>query len=917
MEKTYNPSLIEPKYQKLWAQQRLFSSDANPKNPPNNAYCIMLPPPNITGSLHMGHAFQHTIMDILARYHRAKGEQTLWQPGTDHAGIATQMVVERQLAAEKTTRQSLGRDKFIDRIWDWKQKSGGRITTQMRRLGASVDWEKERFTLDEGLSAAVKKVFIQLYNEGLIYRGKRLVNWDPILQTALSDLEVTAEPENGFMYYIRYPFADENGFMEIATTRPETILADGALAVNPADKRYKNMVGKWVKVPLTTRKIPIVADDYVEAEFGTGCVKITPAHDFNDWEVGKRHKMEIINLFSVDAKMSENAPKAYQGLDRFVARKQIINDLEAAGLLIETKPHKLTPPRGDRSGAILEPYLTDQWFVKIAPLAAPAIAAVKNGDIKFVPKNWDKTYFNWMENINDWCISRQIWWGHRIPAWYDENGKIYVADSLKEAQNQAGKNAKLTQDNDVLDTWFSSALWPFSTLGWPEKTADLARFYPTNILVTGFDIIFFWVARMIMFGLKFTGAVPFTEIYITGLIRDNHGQKMSKSKGNVLDPIDLIDGISLENLLKKRTENMMQPKMQAKISKQTKAEFPHGIPAFGTDALRFTFAALASFGRDIKFDFKRVEGYRNFCNKLWNASRFVIMQFEGEKINSNSELSVADKWIISRLQNTKIKVAKHLADYRFDLMSKELYEFVWNDYCSWYLELSKPLLQNDFSKPSSQATLLKVLDEILILLHPIIPFITEEIFAQLQILSGSKSQSLSLEKYPEVQMNLISAAAEEEIQWLQTFTLGVRKIRSEMNISPAKLLPCFVQNIGPREQKYLQNHTKSLNSLAKLASIEQLENQQTAPESAIALVDEMKILIPLAGLIDKKQEIERLNKEIEKLEKQKNQFESKLNNAKFVNSAPAEVVEKEKQRLAASEKAISKLASQLSKISNL
>jgi len=915
MEKTYNPEQIEAKYRSLWEDQNLFSSDSNSTS--ENAYCIMLPPPNVTGSLHMGHAFQHTIMDVLTRYHRGKGEQTLWQPGTDHAGIATQMVVERQLAAQDITRHDVGREKFIDKIWDWKEQSGGTITSQMRRLGASVDWERERFTMDEGLSDAVKKVFVQLHDEGLIYRGKRLVNWDPVLHTAVSDLEVISVEEQGSLWHMRYPITDTDEAMVVATTRPETMLGDSAVAVHPDDKRYTHLIGKTIDLPLTDRKIPIIADDYVDIEFGTGCVKITPAHDFNDYEMGQRHHLDIINILTDDAKINDTVDSAYVGMDRFEARKQIVTDLDGQGLIEKIEPHKLMVPRGDRTHAVIEPYMTDQWFVKIAPLAQPAIDAVKNGDIRFIPENWNKTYFNWMDNIQDWCISRQIWWGHRIPAWYDNDGNIFVANSLKEAQEQAGEDTKLRQDEDVLDTWFSSALWPFSTLGWPDKTPELSRFYPTDVLVTGFDIIFFWVARMIMFGLKFTGEVPFKDIYITGLIKDGQGQKMSKSKGNVLDPIDLIDGISLEDLLTKRTQGMMQPKMAEKIKKQTKQEFADGIPAFGTDALRFTFAALASFGRDIKFDLKRVEGYRNFCNKLWNASRFVLMKLEGEAINTNASLSIADEWILSRLQATKVNVEKHLSDYRLDLMSHELYEFVWHDYCDWYLELSKPLLVNESTKAGTQATLVKVLDEMITLLHPIIPFITEEIYEQCQTLLGNKQKSLMTQAYPEVENSLISNKAETEVKWLQTFILGIRQIRGEMNIPPSKPLPCFVQNISDIDQRCLDTHAQLLSSLAKLESIQQLSVNDDAPESATALVGEMKVLIPLAGLIDKDQEIARLNKEIEKLEKQKIQFSAKLNNEKFTNGAPEAVVNKEKEKLTSVESAIIDLSSQLKKISAL
>ena len=915
MEKTYNPHQIEAKYRDIWEQGDFFSSKTNPHS--KDAYSIVLPPPNVTGSLHMGHAFQHTIMDVLTRYHRGKGDQTLWQPGTDHAGIATQMVVERQLAQQNITRHEVGREQFIEKIWDWKEKSGGTITSQMRRLGASVDWDRERFTMDDGLSDAVQKVFVDLFNEGLIYRGKRLVNWDPVLLTAVSDLEVINTEEQGSLWHMCYPVADSNETLVVATTRPETMLGDSAVAVHPSDERYQHLIGKLVDLPLTNRQIPIIADDYVDMEFGTGCVKITPAHDFNDYEMGQRHNLEIINILTDDAEINTGAPEAYQGLDRFIARKQIVNDLKELNLLEKIEPHTLMTPRGDRTNAVIEPYMTDQWFVKIQPLADPAIDAVKNGDIRFVPNNWQKTYFNWMDNIQDWCISRQIWWGHRIPAWYDENGKIYVANSLEEAQTQAGTGVILKQDEDVLDTWFSSALWPFSTLGWPEKTPELSRFYPTNVLVTGFDIIFFWVARMIMFGLKFAGDVPFKDIYITGLIRDGQGNKMSKSKGNVLDPIDLIDGITLEALLEKRTQGMMQPKMAEKIRKQTEKEFADGIPSFGADALRFTFAALASFGRDIKFDLKRVEGYRNFCNKLWNASRFVLMKLEDQKIDSSANISTSDEWILSRLQHTKIAVEKHLADYRLDLMSQTLYEFVWHDYCDWYLELSKPLLDDENTRAGTQATLIKVLNEILTLLHPIIPFITEEIFEQCQNLSDNDTQRLIITAYPEVDQSLISEDSEAQITWLQDFILGVRQIRGEMNIAPGKPLPCFIQNSNDIDKDYLQNNHSILTTLAKLEDITQLSPSDEAAESATALVGEMKILIPLAGLIDKDQEISRLNKEIEKLTKQQQQFSGKLNNEKFVSSAPEAVVAKERQKLHSVEQALSDLGQQLDKISTL
>ena len=915
MEKTYNPELIEQKYRELWEKGDLFSSNTNSSS--KEAFSIVLPPPNVTGSLHMGHAFQHTIMDVYTRYNRSKGNQTLWQPGTDHAGIATQMVVERQLSMDNISRHDLGREKFTEKVWDWKSQSGGTITSQMRRLGASVDWDRERFTMDESLSQAVRKVFIELYNEGLIYRGKRLVNWDPVLLTAVSDLEVISKEESGYLWHIKYQVVDSEEILVVATTRPETMLGDSAVAVHPDDERYQHLIGKSINLPLSNRQIPIIADDYVDMEFGTGCVKITPAHDFNDYEIGQRHNLEVINILTDDAKINSNAPVQYQDLDRFEARKTIIADLEKQNLIEKIDPHTLMVPRGDRTNSIIEPYMTDQWFVKVKPLAEPAIEAVKNGSIRFVPENWEKTYFNWMENIEDWCISRQIWWGHRIPAWYDKEGNYYVADSLEEAQIQAGIGVKLTQDEDVLDTWFSSALWPFSTLGWPKKTPELSRFYPTSVLVTGFDIIFFWVARMIMFGLKFANDVPFRDIYITGLIKDGNGQKMSKSKGNVLDPIDLIDGINLEDLLEKRTQGMMQPKLAEKIKKQTQKEFPNGIPSFGTDAIRFTFTALASFGRDIKFDLKRVEGYRNFCNKLWNASRFVLMNLESKKINIQAELSSQDRWILSRLQHVKIEVQKHLSDYRLDLMSQTLYEFVWHDYCDWYLELSKPLLEDNQTREGCESTLIKVLTETLVLLHPIIPFITEEIFEQSQKILSKSHDKLISQPFPEPENHLIDDDSEKEIDWLKSFILGIRKIRGEMNIPPGKPLPCYIKNYSGQDKVYIERSKSILSTIAKLDSINLLSKSDEEDESAIALVGEMKILIPLAGLIDKGAEQDRLNKEIEKLIKLKSQFSAKLSNEKFVKGAPEAVVNNEKEKLASTESALKDLKQQLDKISNL
>ncbi len=939
MDKTYNPKKIEIKYRKLWDENNYFSPKYN--NLPKNNYCIMLPPPNVTGSLHMGHAFQHTIMDILTRHHRMSGKQTLWQPGTDHAGIATQMVVERQLNEQNINKNNLSREEFIKKIWQWKQESGGTISEQMRRLGVSVDWSREKFTMDEDLSRAVNKVFIDLYNEGLIYRGKRLVNWDPVLKTAVSDLEVVNKEEKGFLWHIKYPINNSDEVVIVATTRPETMLGDSAVAVHPDDNRYRHLIGRKIKLPLTNRTIPIIADEYVDKTFGTGCVKITPAHDFNDYEMGKRHNLDIINIFTSEAKIKSNLAndlssttnltnknsvdfivEKYCGLDRFVARKQIIADLKKAKLLTKIEPHTLKVPRGDRSGSILEPYLTDQWFVKIAPLAKPAIDAVKNNDIRFVPSNWQKTYFNWMDNIQDWCISRQIIWGHRIPAWYDENGNIFVANTQQEAQKQAmqkGSNGNLIQDNDVLDTWFSSALWPFSTLGWPEKTPELSHFYPTSVLVTGFDIIFFWVARMIMFGLKFSGKIPFKDIYITGLIRDNNGQKMSKSKGNVIDPIDIIDGISLDDLIKKRVYGLMQPQMRDKIIKNTKQTFPNGIPAFGVDAMRMTFSALASFGRDIKFSLSRVAGYRNFCNKLWNASRFVLLNVESNIINSdtNSELSDIDKWLLAKLHIVIKTNKKHIDEYRFDLMAQVLYDFVWHDYCNWYLEFAKTLLAQEDTKIGTQKTLFSVLNEILKLLHPIIPFITEEIFSECNKLTNTNNKTLSKTKYPTYNKNYKETTATVDINWIQEFILGIRQIRGEMNIAPNKKLNCLLYQYNTTDEILLVKYQQLIKNITKISNIELLDKNQQYPESATALIGETKILIPLSGLIDKDKELNRLQKEITKLEKQRQQFNNKLNNTKFINNAPNDIIQKEQQKLEQTNKKLSNLSTEYDKISQL
>lgn len=935
MEKTYNPHAIEQRWYETWENNGYFSSnlchpDTQPESKEQDSYCIMIPPPNVTGSLHMGHAFQDTIMDALTRFHRMKGDKTLWQPGTDHAGIATQMVVERIINSQGKTRHDLGRDAFIEKVWDWKEHSGNTITQQLRRMGASLDWQKERFTMDDGLSDAVKEVFIQLYEEDLIYRGKRLVNWDPVLHTAVSDLEVLSEEENGHFWHMRYPLTDGSGHMIVATTRPETMLGDTAVAVHPEDERYKGLVGKTITLPLSNREIPIIADDYVDPEFGTGCVKITPAHDFNDYEMGKRHSLPIINIFTVDAAINDNAPDKYQGMDRYDARKAIVSDLEQAGLLEKIEDHRLMVPRGDRSGAVIEPYLTDQWYVKIAPLAEPAIKAVQDGDIRFVPDNWKNTYYEWMNNIEDWCISRQIWWGHRIPAWYDDNGNVYVGRdeiSVRE-KHKLDDSVHLKQDEDVLDTWFSSALWPFSTLGWPDKTPDLETFYPTNVLVTGFDIIFFWVARMIMMGLKFTGQVPFKEVYVHGLVRDSHGNKMSKSKGNVLDPIDLIDGIELDALLEKRTKGMMQPQLAKKIEKLTRKDFKDGIPAFGTDALRFTFAIQATTGRDIKFDMGRIEGYRNFCNKIWNASRYVLMNTEGHDcgIETSSEkiYSLADKWILARLQETKKQVIDSLNSYRLDLAAQAIYEFTWNEYCDWYLELSKSVINNDEQGSDNSAkqrgtrhTLVNVLETLLRISHPIMPFITEEIWQKVAPLAGIQEDTIMLQPYPEPNNSLIDSSALDEMSWLQQFVLGVRQIRSGYDIKPGKPLSVMLNNGSEQDKQRLTQNESMLKNLARLDSITWLETDENIPESATALAGEMQILIPMAGLIDVDAERDRLNKEIEYNQGFIVKLESKLANENFVSRAPENVVALERQKLSDTQSKLKSLTEQLEKLSAL
>ncbi|MCG7865242.1 MAG: valine--tRNA ligase [gamma proteobacterium symbiont of Stewartia floridana] len=960
MEKTYNPHAIEQSWYQTWEERGYFA----PTKTDGDSYCIMIPPPNVTGSLHMGHGFNNTIMDTLIRYHRMKGDQTLWQPGTDHAGIATQMVVERQLEMEQKKRHDLGREKFIERIWEWKHESGGNITRQLRRLGSSLDWQHERFTMDDGLSDAVKEVFVRLYEEGLIYRGKRLVNWDPKLHTAVSDLEVLSEEENGHMWHMRYPLTNGQGHLIVATTRPETMLGDCAVAVNPSDERYKHMIGELLELPLTGRRIPIIADEeHVDPEFGTGCVKITPAHDFNDYAVWQRHRDEIniseqihgglINIFTIDAAIRDNEaeegsllPQKYVGLDRYEARKLMVADLQEQGLLEKIEDHKLMVPRGDRSGAVIEPFLTDQWYVKIAPLAKPAIEAVESGKIRFVPDNWKNTYYEWMRNIQDWCISRQIWWGHRIPAWYDDEGNVYVGRSEAEVRSKhnLADDYLLRQDEDVLDTWFSSALWPFSTLGWPEQTERLKDFYPTNVLVTGFDIIFFWVARMIMMGLKFMDDVPFKEVYVHGLVRDGEGNKMSKSKGNVLDPIDVIDGIDLESLVSKRTSGMMQPHLAQKIEKMTRRSLPDGIPAFGTDAMRFTFAALAATGRDIKLDMGRIEGYRNFCNKLWNAARYVMMNVQGEDCaigeikpghsaaNGGLQRSLADRWILSRLQKTKQAVADAIDGYRFDHAAQAIYEFTWNEYCDWYLELCKPVLNNeqasDEAKRGTRRTLVRVLENLLRLTHPVMPFITEEIWQRVAPIAGvipategdtpaESTATIMNQPYPTARHSLIDEDAESEMAWVMQFILGIRKIKGEMNIAPGKPVPVLLANTSESDKLYAERHRPFLDFLAKTESIEILTPQDKEPESATALVGEMKVLIPLAGLIDKAAEIKRLEKEINRLQSDAERTDKKLSNPNFVDKAPEAVVQKERDKLAESRKALESLQAQLEKIQQL
>ena len=927
MEKTYQPQSIEQPIYTRWEENNYFapSGDGTP-------FSIMIPPPNVTGSLHMGHAFQHSLMDAMIRRARMQGKRTLWQPGSDHAGIATQMVVERQLAAQNQTRTELGREKFLEKVWEWKGQSGGTISDQMRVLGDSVDWSKERFTMDPGMSAAVQEVFVRLYDEGIIYRGQRLVNWDPKLHTAISDLEVLSEEENGFMWHFRYPLADDvktaegKDYIVVATTRPETMLGDSAVAVAPDDERYAELVGKEIILPLVGRRIPIIADEYVDKEFGTGCVKITPAHDFNDYEVGKRHDLPMINIFTDDAAINNEAPEKYRGLDRFEARKVVVKDFEELGLLEKIADHKLKVPRSERGNTVVEPYLTNQWYVAVETLAKPAIEAVENGDIQFVPKQWENTYFSWMRDLQDWCISRQLWWGHQIPAWYDADGKFYVGHSEDDVRQKydLAADVELVQDEDVLDTWFSSALWTFATQGWPEKTEDFEQFAESDVLVTGFDIIFFWVARMIMMTLKFTDKVPFKTVYITGLIRDERGDKMSKSKGNVIDPLDLINGIDLESLVAKRTYGMMQPRLAEKVEKNTRETYPEGMPSYGTDALRFTLCSLASGGRDIKFDLNRLEGYRNFCNKIWNATRYVLMNTEDQDCGQNGaevELSLADKWIISRLQHAIEAVNKAYDTHRFDLAAQAIYEFMWHEYCDWYLELSKPVLWDENSTPAQLAgtrrTLVRVLEAFMRLAHPMMPFITEEIWQRIAPLAGQAGETVMIQTYPEADDAEKNADAEVDVEWLKGVIEGVRNIRGEMNIAPSKPLEVFFRNGSEQDKARMEANLAFLQKLAKIESITWLEAGAEAPMSATALVGEMEVLVPMAGLIDKEAELARLQKEIDKASKDLQRIEGKLSNESFVAKAPEAVVEKEKAKCEDLKSVVARLEEQKASIESL
>jgi valyl-tRNA synthetase len=918
MEKVYAPPEIERRIYAYWESHGWFA----PRGAQGAPYCIVIPPPNVTGTLHMGHAFQYTLMDTLTRYQRMRGADTLWQPGTDHAGIATQMVVERQLEAAGLGRRELGREAFVARVWAWKERSGGTISAQMRRLGVSVDWSRERFTMDPQLSRAVTEAFVRLHQEGLIYRGKRLVNWDPVLLTALSDLEVQSEEEEGHLWHLRYPLENGSGHVTVATTRPETMLGDAAVAVNPDDLRYRHLIGQTLLLPLAGRSIRIIADSYVDPEFGSGCVKITPAHDFNDYEIGLRHGLPQLNIFTPSAALNDNVPHRFRGLDRFDARAVIVAELQSAGLIERIEKHRLMIPRGDRSGAVLEPYLTDQWYVKIAPLAGPAITQVEMGRTRFVPENWSKTYFEWMRNIKDWCVSRQLWWGHRIPAWYDDGGRVFVGRSEAEVRRAHHLDAQLPlrQDEDVLDTWFSSGLWPFSTLGWPDRTPELKKFYPTSVLVTGFDIIFFWVARMMMLGLRFMGDVPFRDVYITGLVRDEHGEKMSKSKGNVIDPLDIIDGIDLAALVAKRTSGLMQPQLAPQIEKATREAYPAGIGAHGTDALRFTFAALASANRDIRFDLARVAGYRNFCNKLWNAARFVTLMVPDGADGGQApvELSIADRWIRSRFARRLGEVQTALANYRFDFAASALYEFTWDEFCAWYLELTKPVLQSDATseaaKRGTRRTLAEILEALQRALHPLMPFITEEIWQRTAALAGRSGETIMLQPYPEPEAYPADAEAEREIAWLQGVILAVRQIRGEMDINPAKRFAVLLKDPTARDLENVARHRNYLERLAGLTGITVLEPGVAAPQAATATVGELTILVPMADLIDAAAESERLGKRLAKTQQDLAKTRGQLANERFVAQAPANVVAALRERLIDLERAALGLETQLERV---